>query len=279
MLPALPLLLHSAAMTKTKTSRKEPAAPKAPAAPRRKAASAKAGAGGRKRSDAEPNVGAYLRLLRHERGLSLADLSATCGVSRAMLSQIEQGRSSPSIALGWKIANGLGVPFGALLGEPGEGDFVVQRAQQTREVFSTDRALRSRPLFPSGNRRVPELYELTLRAGGVEDAHAHELGTRELLYVEAGELTVTSAGQRAELGPGDTLFFRADQPHRYANPGAQATRCYLVMCYPARPSSDAEPASLPSPVQASPVQTSPVQASPESPSSTPAAGRRRAAKR
>lgn len=272
-------------MTKTKPSRppgrtKEPAAPSTTAGPRRSAASATGSAGGRKRGEAEPNVGAYLRLLRHERGLSLADLSATCGVSRAMLSQIEQGRSSPSIALGWKIANGLGVPFGALLGEPGEGDFVVQRAQQTREVFSADRAMRSRPLFPSGDRRVPELYELTLRPGGIEDAHAHELGTRELLYVEAGELTVASGGQRAELGPGDTLFFRADQPHRYANPGTQATRCYLVMCYPSRPGSDGEQASpAPAQAQASPAPAQ-AQVTSEAPaSSAPTAGRRRSAKR
>lgn len=235
--------------TKTRPGRKE---------------TAKSAGTGRKRGEAEPNVGAYLRLLRHERGLSLADLSATCGVSRAMLSQIEQGRSSPSIALGWKIANGLGVPFGALLGEPGEGDFVVQRAQQTREVFSADRAMRSRPLFPSGDRRVPELYELTLRPGGVEDALPHELGTRELLYVEAGELQVSSAGQRAELGAGDTLFFRADQPHRYANPGAQPTRCYLVMCYPSRP-GESEPAASAGAAQAA--------------AEPAAAGRRKAAKR
>jgi len=187
---------------------------------------------------AEPNVGAYLRLLRQERGLTLADLAAMCGVSRAMLSQIEQGRSSPSIALGWKIANGLGLPFGALLGEPTESDFVVQRASQAREVFSPDRALRSRALFPGGDRRAPELYELVLRPGGVEEAQAHALGTRELLYVGAGTLVLSSAGHRVELADGDTLFFRADQPHRYENPGQSPTRCFLVMCYPSRAAAD-----------------------------------------
>ena len=187
---------------------------------------------------AEPNVGAYLRLLRQERGLTLAELAAMCGVSRAMLSQIEQGRSSPSIALGWKIANGLGLPFGALLGEPTESDFVVQRAAQAREVFSPDRALRSRALFPGGDRRAPELYELMLRPGGIEDAHAHALGTRELLYIGTGTLVLTSAGHRVELSEGDTLFFRADQPHRYENPGTSAARYFLVMCYPPRQAAE-----------------------------------------
>jgi transcriptional regulator with XRE-family HTH domain len=183
---------------------------------------------------AAPNVGAYLRLLRQERGLSLAELATRCGVSRAMISQIEQGRSSPSISLGWKLANGLGVPFGALLGEPTEGDFVVQRKPEVREVFSADKSMRSRALFPSGDRRAPELYELLLRPGGIEDAHAHGLGTRELLYVESGRLVLSCAGQQIALDAGDSLFFRADQPHRYENPGSHDTRIYLVMCYPQR---------------------------------------------
>lgn len=206
-----------------------------PSGPRRKtppASDDETASGGAAGPAFEPNVGAYLRLLRSERGMSLADLSARCGVSRAMLSQIEQGKSSPSIALGWKIANGLGVPFGALLGEPAEGDFVVQRAADTREVFSADRTLRSRALFPRGDRRTPELYELTLRPGGSEDARAHALGTRELLHLHEGTMTVTCSGQRVELHVGDSLFFRADQPHRYENTGAHPVRCYLIMCYP-----------------------------------------------
>jgi transcriptional regulator with XRE-family HTH domain len=212
---------------------------------------------------AEPNVGAHLRLLRQERGLTLADLATMCGVSRAMLSQIEQGRSSPSIALGWKIANGLGLPFGALLGEPTESDFLVQRASQVREVFSPDRALQSRALFPGGDRRAPELYELVLRPGGVEEAQAHALGTRELLYLGAGTLVLSSAGHRVELTAGDSLFFRADQPHRYENPGQTPTHCFLVMCYPSRPTTEATADPADSPAAARGSARSPVPATAE----------------
>jgi transcriptional regulator with XRE-family HTH domain len=241
-------------MTKIRSERPLSAAasrsPRRPAGAARRSPAKAATAGAARTS--EPNVGAYLRLLRQEQGLTLADLTARSGVSRAMLSQIEQGRSSPSIALGWKIANGLGVPFGALLGEAVDGDFIVQRAAQLREVFSTDRSLRSRALFPSGDRRSPELYELLLRPGGVEDAHPHALGTRELLYVSAGSLVLSSAGQRVELAAGDSLFFRADQPHRYENPGATPTLCYLVMAYPTRPAAD-DSASFPGAVTAPPL--------------------------
>ena len=74
--------------------------------------------------------------------MSLAELAERSEVSKAMLNQIEMGKSSPTIALGWKIANGLGVPFGALLGEPMPGDFVVHRRDQVKVLFSDNSAER-----------------------------------------------------------------------------------------------------------------------------------------
>lgn len=180
----------------------------------------------------EPRVGDNLRILRMERGMSLAELAERSEVSKAMLNQIEMGKSSPTIALGWKIANGLGVPFGALLGEPMPGDFVVQRREQTQVLYSEGRALRSRALFPSGDPRVAEMYELSLDPGAEERASAHIPGTREQIVVIEGQLQVESAGSQAILSVGDVLFFCADRPHRYFNPGKETMRCMLVMLYP-----------------------------------------------
>jgi len=196
----------------------------------------------------EPNVGDNLRVLRTERGLSLAELSERSGVSKAMLNQIETGKSSPTIALGWKIANGLGVPFGALLGEPLPGDFVVHRRDQIQVFYSENRALCSRALFPSGDRRTAELYELSLEPGSEERAGSHVPGTREQIYVTAGQLLIETASSAATLLPGDVLFFCADRPHRYYNPGKEPARFILVMLYP--PASRGATARPPSPGQA-----------------------------
>jgi transcriptional regulator with XRE-family HTH domain len=167
-----------------------------------------------------------------ERGLSLAELAERSEVSKAMLNQIEMGKSSPTIALGWKIANGLGVPFGALLGEPMPGDFVIHRREHVQVLYSEGQTLCSRALFPSGDPRVAELYELTLEPGTEERASAHIPGTREQLYVTAGQLLVEAAGNQATLQTGDVLFFCADRPHRDHNPGREPMRCILVMLDP-----------------------------------------------
>lgn len=182
---------------------------------------------------AEPDVGANLKLLRTERHLTLAELAERSGVSKAMLNQIENAKSSPTIALGWKIANGLGVSFGALLGEAEPADFVVLGRQQIKEFHSRSRDLRSRALFPAADPRAAELYELWLKPGGEERAKPHAVGTREQIYVVQGRLVVESSGRSAELQAGDVLFFRADRAHRYHNPGAEPARFLLIMRYPA----------------------------------------------
>lgn len=55
-------------------------------------------------------VGQRLRDLRGEREWSLDRTAGVCGVSKAMLGQIERGESSPTITTLWKIASGFRVP-------------------------------------------------------------------------------------------------------------------------------------------------------------------------
>lgn len=210
--------------------------PRASAAAKDMPSHADAGSGeasdDKKPTAGSPDVGVNLRLLRQDRGLTLQDLAERSGVSKAMLNQIEAGKSSPSIALAWKIANGLGVPFGALLGEAMPGDFLVHPRAQVQVLYSEDRRLCTRALFPPGDARAAELYELALEPGAVENAQSHLPGTREQIYVTAGQLTVETAENRAELAAGDVLFFCADRPHRYHNPGRGTARFVLVMLYP-----------------------------------------------
>ena len=73
-------------------------------------------------------VGNNLRRLRTKRGHSLERLAKLSGVSRAMLGQIELGRSVPTIALLWKVARALEVPFSALTSDS------QQRAELYQEL-------------------------------------------------------------------------------------------------------------------------------------------------
>src|SRR5512138_2204332 len=176
-------------------------------------------------------VGKNLKRLRAERGLSLEKLSRVSGVSRAMLGQIELGQSAPTINVAWKIATALGVPFSALLSERTEGGLHVLKAAESKKLTSHDGRFISRALFPFDERRRVEFYELTLKPGGVEQAHAHNPGTIENLVVSQTQLEMDVGGRREALGTGDAIVFEADVPHVYRNLAGGETVMYLVMVY------------------------------------------------
>jgi transcriptional regulator with XRE-family HTH domain len=181
--------------------------------------------------DMGPVIGENLRRLRARRNLSLDGLARLSGVSRAMLSQIELGRSAPTINLVFKIARAFDVPFSTLLAEDERPAIHVTRAGQSRLLSSASGAFSSRALFPLDADRDVEFYELRLAGGGIESADAHPAGTTENLVVVEGALEVEVGGEVRHLAIGDAILFEADRPHIYRNPSAEAALVYLVMTY------------------------------------------------
>ena len=136
-----------------------------------------------------PTVGANLRRLRSTRGLSLERLARRAGVSRAMLSQTELGQSAPTINLLWKVARALDVNFAALVAGSAEPMPVLLPAREGKRLTIQEGTFSSRALFPLGERRRAEFYELRIKARGDETARELE---------RSGDLS------HAHLG-GDTL--------------------------------------------------------------------------
>lgn len=158
-------------------------------------------------------------------------LAGRSGVSRAMLGQIELGQSIPTIAVLWKIASALNVPFSALIAEPRAKAATVLPAASAKILTSQDGSFASRALFPFDEPRRVEFYELRLRAGSVERAEAHAPGTVENLIVARGAAEIGVAGDVYELKTGDAIQFHAGVPHEYRNPGGEDAVMYLVMTY------------------------------------------------
>ncbi|HET7755083.1 MAG TPA: helix-turn-helix domain-containing protein [Anaeromyxobacteraceae bacterium] len=181
--------------------------------------------------DLTPLVGANLRRLRNEQGLSLERLSRVSGVSRAMLGQIELGQSTPTINVLWKISTALGVPFSALLGQRHAGGMQVLRSENAKLLTSHDGKFTSRALFPFDERRRVEFYELRLAPDAEERAEPHAPGTIENLVVSHGRVEIDVDGRRETLEEGDAIVFEAGAPHRYVNAGEGEALMYLVMTY------------------------------------------------
>jgi transcriptional regulator with XRE-family HTH domain len=176
-------------------------------------------------------VGQNIKRLRSRRNLSLEALAKISGVSRAMLGQIETGRSVPTINVVWKIACAFDVPFSTLIATPNAEAIRILPAKEAKLLTSASGEFSSRALFPFDGERRTEFYELRLKGNGVEEAEPHALGTTENLVVVHGRLDMEIAGQHRELGPGDAILFNADQPHIYRNPAKDEVLAYLVMTY------------------------------------------------
>lgn len=176
-------------------------------------------------------VGHNIKRLRTRRGLSLEALARASNVSRAMLGQIETGRSVPTINLVWKIASAFDVPFATLIASPAGDQIRVFPAAGARALTSASGEFSSRALFPFDGERRAEFYELRLKAHATEDAEPHAAGTIENLVVAKGRLDIEIGGQRKSLGKGDAILFQADKHHAYINPSDEDMIAYLVMTY------------------------------------------------
>jgi len=178
------------------------------------------------------HLGRNLRRLRTRQGHSLERLAKLSGVSRAMLSQIETGKSAPTISLLWKIATALGVPFATLLDSQKTHGTVILRLSEAKILASQDGKFISRALFPFDSEHKVEFYELRLAPRHIEKADAHAPGTVENLVVVKGEVEIR-AGREAPnlLSEGDAIIFGADVPHSYRNQTDDEAIAYLVMTY------------------------------------------------
>lgn len=167
-------------------------------------------------------LGARVRALREASQLSLRDLAARSGVSAPMLSQVERGETSPTLAVAARIAAGLDLRLSQLLRLDEDGAVTVVRAVDRRMGGSRKRGHSCEVMTSAQPGQRAELSRHTLAPGGAtgapDDPPMHEPGSREVALVERGRVALVCDGRRHELEEGDCVTFDADLPHRFENP-------------------------------------------------------------
>ena len=167
-------------------------------------------------------IGSRVRALREAMDLSLRDLADRCGVSAPMLSQVERGETSPTLAVAAKIAAGLELTLSQLL-RLDEGDGVVVVRADDRLAGGRGNGHRYEVLTPPlpGQRAEVSLHTLGPKAatGGPGDPPMHEPGSRETAIVLSGKVALVCDGVPHDLAEGDAVTFDADLPHHFENSG------------------------------------------------------------
>ena len=179
-----------------------------------------------------PTIGPRIKALREAGGLSLRDLAQRTGVSAPMLSQVERGETSPTLAVAARIASGLDLSLSQLLRLEEGGAVSVVRARDAKPSAGR-RGHHSEVLTPPLPGQRAELSRHTLAegagTGGAEDPPLHEPGAREIAHLEQGRVTLVIDGERYDLHTGDTVTFDADLPHHFENPGPGEARFLAVV--------------------------------------------------
>ena len=170
-------------------------------------------AAGAAREGLPGEIGARLRHLRQERGLTLKSLAQRAGISEALLSRIERGQVATTVANLASLAAGLGVGLAALLqpSPPPGRAYSLTRAGSGGAAEMTVEGYRYRPLCQD----LPAPLSALLVTYGPEtpEAWLTHPGT-ELLYLLSGRLAFQLGEEVLELAPGDCLLFDSGQPHR-----------------------------------------------------------------
>jgi XRE family transcriptional regulator, regulator of sulfur utilization len=182
-------------------------------------------------SEELPTVGARVRALREAMDLSLRDLAERSGVSAPMLSQVERGETSPTLAIAAKIAAGLELTLSQLLRLDESAHAVITREDERRRYSHDGHQYEElTPPLP-GQRADVSLHTLESEAstGGPGDPPIHEPGSRETTVVLEGELTLVIDDARHELRAGDSVTFDADLPHHFENHGGADARFIAVV--------------------------------------------------
>lgn len=171
-------------------------------------------------------LGARLRAVRQMQGLSQRELAKRAGVSNAIISLIEQGRTSPSVGLLKKVL--AGVPMSL-------GDFFAGELTPRRQIFFAARELTE--IAGGGGLSYRQVgRELAGRALQIlHERYAPGSDTGETLLrhdseeggvVIRGRLEVTVGDQRRVLAPGEAYYFDSRLPHRFRNVGEE--ECEVV---------------------------------------------------
>ena len=177
-------------------------------------------------------IGTRVKHERESRRWTLDQLAEAAGVSRRMLVNVEQGAANPSVGTVLRISDALGVGLPALV-EPPQADTVkVTRNGDGATLWSSDSGGRGVLVAGTEPPDVVELWDWTLGPADRYVSEVHAAGTRELVQVLNGTITVEVGDQSETLNARDAVAFPGDVVHAYVNPRRKNARFSLAVFEP-----------------------------------------------
>lgn len=191
------------------------------------------------KSDAQPRIGALIRARRRQLQLTLQELSDAAGISVGYLSQVERDHATPSLGTLAQIARSLDVGVDYFIATPSPEDGVTRAGERDRFSVNGSSILYERIATDfAGN--VLSSFIMTLPPGYRSETVSHE--GEEILYVLDGTITHWLDGEAMTLSAGDSLHFRGNRLHAWANQTDRPARLLWTGTLPLFRSREERPA-------------------------------------
>ena len=173
-------------------------------------------------------LGSRIRSVRKERGLTLKELERVSGFSATHISEIERGKTSPTIGALVRISHSLGKDTSFFLEEEQLNEVAIVRRDERQplpEVAAKVRGEYLTPGIPGGRLNA---YMITLEPGDVRDivysAHPGEEG----VFVIEGRIEVKVGDRLFQAAKGDTVHYPSDRSHGFRNVGDSEAQLLLI---------------------------------------------------
>jgi transcriptional regulator with XRE-family HTH domain len=185
--------------------------------------------GSRPGTDVAAAVGRSVQRARRRAGLSMRELAAKADLSQPFLSNIENGRSMPSVATLYKLAGALALPPSDLLPAGDDSDIAVTRAGGgVPSAVDESPGVAPNWLLAGAPGRLLEVRRFVIAPGQPTGGWFEHPG-EDFLHLTEGVLTVEFGSGRSErLQAGDSLWHTGTVPHRWRAGRGRGAQLLLV---------------------------------------------------
>ena len=179
--------------------------------------------------DETPRVGARIRSLRRERGLTIEQLAAATGLTKGFISQLERDRTAPSLSSIARICDALGVRLSTIFEREPAPALVRRHDRATSEAsFSTQNHL----LSSRDETRFQAIESEVAPGAGAGDELTSLPGEMEFVYVLEGSLELRVGDEQHLLEQGDALTYQLGKAHTWRNASDTETLRVLWVAVP-----------------------------------------------
>ena len=179
-----------------------------------------------------PKFGRLIKERRRQLNVTLESLAETVELTKSFLSEIENDKTSPSVASLVRLCDALGLSVGDLFNSTAS---TVVRADERPRVSFGGTGVRDYLLTASNSSRLQALWSEIEPLGTYGDEPYSLRADEEFIHVLSGSLTVIIEDQDFQLAPGDSITFDPRLPHTFFNP-SETERTNVIFVITPRPS-------------------------------------------